>query len=78
MLLFRSEEHVERWCQQWHLPHGATLSLDQAWRLARAWFYADRGAPEWRRPPVEDVERLFSSLGLDGGFWQLRAQEGTA
>jgi hypothetical protein len=72
MLLFRDEEHVEQWCRQWRLERGAVLSLDVAWRLATAWFSADRGAPEWRRPAVDEVERLFGSLGLTGPFWKLR------
>jgi len=73
MLLFRSEEHVRRWCTQWQLAPGAMLSLDQAWRLARAWFEADRSAPEWKRPPLEQVEALFASLDLTGPFWNLRS-----
>lgn len=73
MLLFRSEEHVRRWCEQWRVAPGAMLSLDQAWRLAHAWFEADRGAPEWRRQPLERVEALFASLGFAGAFWNLRA-----
>ncbi len=72
MLLFRSEEHVDRWCAQWALPRGAVLRLDQAWRLAQAWFSADRGAPEWRRPTVEEVEALFARLELTGTFWTVR------
>ena len=72
MLFFRSEEHVDRWCGQWTLPRGAVLSLDRAWRLAHAWFQADRGAPDWRRPTVDEVERLFASLDLTGPFWKLR------
>jgi hypothetical protein len=72
MLLFRSEEHVDRWCEQWALPRGAMLTLDQGWRLARAWFSADRGAPEWRRPALDEVESLFASLDLTGDFWNLR------
>ena len=72
MLFFRSEEHVDRWCGQWHLARGALLSLEQAWRLASAWFQADRGAPDWRRPTVDEVESLFGSLGLTGAFWRLR------
>jgi hypothetical protein len=71
MLLFRSEEHVERWCRQWRMPKGAVMSLDVAWRLAAEWFAADRGAPEWHRPPIDDVRRLFASLGLTGSFWEL-------
>ena len=72
MLLFRSEEHVERWCRQWSMPRGAILTMEQAWRLAVAWFSADRGAREWSRSPVEVVEQLFESLGLVGSFWKLR------
>jgi Alkylmercury lyase len=72
MLLFRSEEHIDRWCAQWVLSRGAILSMDQAWGLATAWFSANRAAPEWSRPPVETVEKLFVSLGFTGGFWRLR------
>ena len=72
MLLFRDEEHVNRWCRQWQLPRGAILPLEQAWRLAQAWFSADRGAPEWRRPSVDEVEALFAQLELTGPFWKLR------
>ena len=72
MLLFRSEEHVARWCEQWRLPRGAVLPLEQAWRLSRAWFHADRGAPQWRRPTVDEVDTLFQQLGLTGPFWSLR------
>jgi len=36
MLIFRSEEHIEKWCKAWGLPLGAVLSLEQAWKLADA------------------------------------------
>jgi hypothetical protein len=72
MLLFRDEEHVDTWCRQWRVERGAILTLDAAWRLATAWFAADRGAPEWKRPPIDDVEALFASLGLTAAFWRLR------
>ena len=72
MLLFRDEGHVDRWCAQWRLARGALLSLETAWRLAEAWFSADRGAPEWTRPSPDRVEELFATLGLTGEFWRLR------
>ena len=72
MLLFRAEEHIERWCSQWQQPRGATMTLDQQWRLARAWFGEDRRKPEWRRRTVDEAEELFGSLGLEGEFWKLR------
>jgi hypothetical protein len=72
MLLFRSEEHVERWCRQWSMPRGAILAMEQAWGLAAAWFSADRGAPGWSRPSLDVVEALFESLRFTGDFWRLR------
>ena len=72
MLLFRSEEHVNRWCAQWNLPPGALLSLEQAWQLAQAWYGQDRRLPTWRRKTVEEAEALFSELGLTSSYWKLR------
>jgi hypothetical protein len=72
MLLFRSEEHVDRWCRQWGQERGALLSLDQAWRLALAWYSPDRREPAWRRKNVDEVEALFAELGLTETFWNLR------
>ena len=72
MLLFRSEEHVDRWCSSWGLPRGASLSLDQTWRLAHAWYSQDRRDPAWRRRTVEETESLLASLGLTEPFWNLR------
>jgi hypothetical protein len=71
MLLFRSEEHIERWCTAWHQPRGATLTLEQAWRLAQAWYGPDRRDAAWRRKTVAEAEALFAELGLTGEFWQL-------
>ncbi len=72
MLLFRSEEHVDRWCRQWNMPKGELLTLDRAWRLAQAWYGADRRSSDWRRYTVEESEKLFAELGLTSDFWRLR------
>lgn len=72
MLLFRSEEHVDRWCRTWRMEHGAAFSLETAWRLAVAWCGPDRREPDWRRRTVEETEALFEELGLTGAFWALR------
>jgi len=70
MLLFRSEEHVDRWCKSWSLARGATLTLDQIWRLADAW-YRDCLSASWRRKTVNEAHALFHSLGLESDFWNL-------
>ncbi len=72
MLLFRSEEHVGRWCKAWRMEQGAILTLDQQWQLAQAWYSADRRDPLWRRKTVDETEAAFAALGLTGPFWNVR------
>ena len=72
MLLFRGDEHIDRWCAQWNQPRGATLTIDQAWRLADAW-YRNKMEPGWRRASADEAQALLSGLGLTGTFWSLRA-----
>ena len=74
MLIFRSEDprsedHIDRWCKTWRLPHGAILSIEQAWKLADAW-YRDRMSPGWRRKRVDEAHELFRTLGLTSDFWR--------
>lgn len=71
MLLFRSEEHAQNWREERGFPDARPLSLETAWRLARAW-YARKLDPDWRRHTVEEAEALFADLGLTGDFWRLR------
>jgi hypothetical protein len=71
MLLFRSEEHVDRWCEQWQRPRGGTMTLAQQWQLARTWFDQDRGKPEWRRRTLDEAREVFRSIRLTGEFWEL-------
>jgi len=70
MLLFRSEQHVERWCAQWKRPRGGTLTLPQGWRLAQEW-YRDRLSPDWRPKTVPEAQAAFAGIGLVGEFWRL-------
>ena len=72
MLLFRSEEHLERWCTCWNRSKGAVLTPEQAWQLAEAWYSSDRRDPKWRRRTLEETEALLAELGLEGEFWNLR------
>jgi len=72
MLLFRSEEHVERWLKNWRLPRGEVFSPEQCWRLAHAWYSPDRRDPNWRRYSVDEAEALFRELGFTSDFWRLR------
>lgn len=71
MLLFRSEEHIERWCRAWGMERGGTMTPETCWRLAGAWYDSDRRRPEWRRRTAAESQEVFRSLGLTDPFWSL-------
>src|SRR5437667_10428069 len=66
MLLFRSEEHVGRWCNAWRLERGAVLTLPQQWSLAKSWYVSDRRDPAWRRHTADEAGAIFLSWGSPG------------
>ena len=68
MLLFRSEEHVDRWCAVHGLPRRPLVTLAQLWELSVAW-YANRLTPEARRPMGAEIREIFDRLGLTDPFW---------
>jgi hypothetical protein len=68
MLLFRSDEHLQRWIEQGH-PAGEALSVAQLWALARQWF-AGRHTADWRPRTPEEAHEVFNSVGLRSDFWR--------
>lgn len=72
MLFFRSEEMVREWCAQNGYPIRPVVTMDQLWNLATTW-YATRLQANSRRPQPNEMRSIFASLGLDGDFWDPRA-----
>jgi hypothetical protein len=70
MLLFWSEEHIDRWCKQWSKPRGGTMSIATCAVLAFEW-YKDRLHPDGRRKSADEAKAIFDDLGLTGEFWSL-------
>ena len=70
MSLFRSEEHLSRWLNARGAQRGAVLSLEQVWRLARAWYGDPRNAG-WRARTRDESQAVLESVGLTDPFWEL-------
>ena len=77
MLFFRSEEHVKRWCESRNLLVRPIISLEQLWRLAVTW-YANRLTVESRRPAPDEMVKIFAEIGLEGPFWNPKADQWAA
>jgi hypothetical protein len=74
MLLFRSEETVSRWCEARGIPRRPLLDLDQLWYLAVRW-YENRLTEESRRPGPDEMVEIFARVGLEGPFWDPKADQ---
>jgi acyl-homoserine lactone acylase PvdQ len=72
MLLFRSEEHVERWLKKWNPPRGEVFSPEQCYQLGKAWYSPDRREPDWRRYTADEAEAIFRKIGLSSDFWCMK------
>ena len=72
MLFFRSEELIAAWCQARGVAPRPVVRMDQLWQLAVIW-YSTRLEPVSRRPAPAEMRSIFESLGLEGDFWDPRA-----
>jgi len=72
MLFFRSEDMVREWCQAQGSPVRPLVRLEQVWVLATTW-YATRLQADSRRPRPDEMGGIFASIGLEGDFWDPRA-----
>jgi hypothetical protein len=72
MLLFRSEETMNAWCQARGLPRRPLVNLDQLWFLATTW-YGNRLTVDSRRPAADEMVSIFARIGLEGPFWDPKA-----
>lgn len=64
---------MDGWCERTGLARGATITLDQCWRLSQLW-YPGRLEPEWRRRNAAETEAVFAEVGLTGPFWLLTSR----
>ena len=70
MLLFRSEEWVDKWCKRNHLERGEILTIDQVWELSKLW-YDNRLSVDFHGRSIEQVAEVFRQAGLKSKFWYM-------
>ena len=68
MLVFRSEDHVDRWLAG--RPRGAIVPIMKVAELAEAW-WSDRLDPDWQPHTRKQNQAILDRLGLTGEFWRL-------
>jgi hypothetical protein len=51
------------------MPLGELLTYEQVWELSKLW-YGNRLSPDFKGRTIEEVNRIFEQLGLNGPFWR--------
>ncbi len=77
MLLFRSEETVDRWCEAHEVPRRPLVNLEQLWHLAVTWYWEPPHAGV-AASRAEEMVGIFASIGLEGPFWDPSADSSYA
>ncbi len=72
MLFFRSEELIAAWCRTRGVAQRPVVRMDQLWHLAVTW-YGTRLEAVSRRPAAAEMRSIFEGIGLEGDFWDPRA-----
>jgi hypothetical protein len=70
MLLFRSEEWIDKWCKRKDLERGEVLTIHQVWELSKLW-YQDRLSVDYHGRRTEQVAEIFKQAGLTSTFWNV-------
>ena len=70
MLLFRSEEWIDKWCQRNNLARGEVLTITQVWELSKLW-YDNRMSLHYHGRSAEQVAEIFKQAGLTSKFWDV-------
>ncbi|MBL8079824.1 MAG: hypothetical protein JNM55_17790 [Anaerolineales bacterium] len=68
MLLFRSEEWIDKWCKRNNLARGEMLTIGRVWELSKLW-YGNRMSVEFHGRSSEQVAEVFRQVGLQSCFW---------
>ena len=71
MLLFRSEEWIDKWCKRNNLKRGEVLTLQQVWEVAKPW-YDNRLSLDYHGRSLEQVAEIFKQAGLLSTFWAVQ------
>jgi hypothetical protein len=70
MVFFSSEAHLDQWKEKNGIVGGAALTLGQTIKLSLP-LYKTKMSLDYARPPKEQLQAYFGSLGLTGDFWRL-------
>ena len=71
MLLFQSEEWIDKLCKRNNLERGEVLTIGQVWVLSKLWYH-NRLSVEYHGRSLEQAAKIFKQAGLVSDFWYIQ------
>ena len=71
MLLFQSEEWIDKWCNRNDLKRGEVLTIHQVWELSKLWYH-NRLSLDYHGRNIEQVAEIFRQVDLKSKFWYIQ------
>ena len=75
MLVFETEDHIDKWCYRHNVPKGDIKRLDELYPFAAEWYgkYLD---VNWKKWTVLEARELMDRHGFSGPSWALEDRAG--
>ena len=75
MLVFETEDHIDKWCSRHNMPKGDIKRLDELQPFAAEWYgkYLD---VNWKKWTVSEACELMDRHGFSGPTWALEERAG--
>lgn len=70
MLVFETQDQIDKWCRRHHITKGDVQPLSKIWEFAKVW-YGDHLNPNWKKWTTEEVKRIFDRFSLTGEIWKI-------
>lgn len=72
MLVFDSEEEIDRWTKRHNIPKGDIQPIANVWAFSKKW-YGNHLNPDWKKWTMEEAKAIFQEFNLTNETWQLES-----
>ena len=70
MLVFESEEQIDKWSKKHNIPKGDIQPIDRIWNFSKKW-YGNHLNPDWTKWTIEEAKEMFREFELSDRIWKL-------
>lgn len=70
MLLFETEQQIDRWSKTHRIAKGDVQPIAKIWDFSKVW-YGNHLNPDWKKWTSEEAKQIFDQFELTSEIWQI-------